>query len=420
MIPVVKDIWGFANDWDASNMSMEGWEKLVKGTIEFVKSPSASTFMNMCDGLGYVTGLPIRNVRREAKIILKKMGLESFAAEEGEEETADKKSIMDKIFGSFNIKDGSRMDNFLNHFNINLTDEEQAEKEYENQLDEIEKDIKDLSGSEKEEKIWSEATKNYTNYIKDGDMESVARCRRMLESLGGDVDKFDESVKSKVKTALMKNIGEDADPHKTWQYRYYLARQGVSAAQISSEVIAKSDTAKEFQLALCEDNMDAAKQSLQYLKAAGISYQDAYELFVNRTNAIKASNYSTGEFAYPVSGTITSTFGSRSAPTAGASSYHEGIDIGAEYGSDVSAVDGGKVTYVGKNGGYGYQVQIDHGNGRKTFYSHLSGYYVQKGQAVSKGQRIAAVGSTGISTGPHLDFRVKVGSQFVDPMIYFR
>ncbi len=422
MIPVVKDIWGYADGWDASNMAMEGWEKLVQGTMDFIQSPSTDGFLNMCDGLGYVTGLPIKNVRREFKSALKALGIESFAAEEGEEETADKKSVMDKIFGSFNfnIKDGSRMDNFLNHFNINLTDEEQAEKEYEDQLDEIEKDIKDLSGSEKEEKIWGEATKNYTNYIKDGDMESVARCRRMLESLGGDVDKFDKSVESKVKTALMKNIGEDADPHKTWQYRYYLARQGVSAAQISSEVIAKSDTAKEFQLALCEDNMDAAKQSLQYLKAAGISYQDAYELFVNRTNAIKASNYSTGEFAYPVSGTITSTFGSRSAPTAGASSYHEGIDIGAEYGSDVSAVDGGKVTYVGKNGGYGYQVQIDHGNGRKTFYSHLSGYYVQKGQAVSKGQRIAAVGSTGISTGPHLDFRVKVGSQFVDPMIYFR
>ena len=151
MIPVVKDIWGYADGWDASNMAMEGWEKLVQGTMDFIQSPSTDGFLNMCDGLGYVTGLPIKNVRREFKSALKALGIESFAAEEGKEESADKKSIMDKIFGSFNIKDGSRMDNFLNHFNINLTDEEKAEKEYKDQVSELEKDIKALSGSDNEE-----------------------------------------------------------------------------------------------------------------------------------------------------------------------------------------------------------------------------------------------------------------------------
>ena len=419
MIPVVKDIWGYADGWDASNMAMEGWEKLVQGTMDFIQSPSTDGFLNMCDGLGYVTGLPIRNVRREAKIILKKMGLESFAAEEGEEETADKKSIMDKIFGSFNIKDGSRMDNFLNHFNINLTDEEKAEKEYKDQVSELEKDIKDLSGSEKEEKIWSEATKNYTKYIEDGDMESVTRCRRMLESLGGDVDKFDESVKSKVKTALKKNIGEDADPHKIWQYRNYLAQNGMNAEQISSEIVAKSDTAKEFQIALCMDDEDAAVDSLSYLIAAGISYEDMYALFVNRTKAIKASDFSTGEFAYPVSGEITSAFGGRESPGGIGSTDHKGIDIGVAMNSDVAAADGGKVTYAGWNGGYGYMVRVDHGNGRVTEYAHLNGYYVQKGQSVKKGEVIALSGSTGNSTGPHLHFGVKQNGTYVDPMIYF-
>ncbi len=420
MIPVVKDIWGFANDWDASNMSMEGWEKLVQGTMDFIQSPSTDGFLNMCDGLGYVTGLPIRNVRREAKIILKKMGLESFAAEEGGEETADKKSIMDKIFGSFNIKDGSRMDNFLNHFNINLTDEERSEKEYKDQLGEIEKDIKDLSGSEKEEKIWEKATKNYTNYISDGDMESVARCRRLLEDLGGDVDKFDKSVESKVKTALKKNIGENADPYKAELYRDYLTQQGMNASQISSEIIAKSDTAKEFQIALCLDDEDAAVDSLSYLIDAGISYEDAYVLFVNRTKAIKASDFSTGELAYPVTGEITSAFGGRESPGGIGSTDHKGIDIGVAMNSDVAAADGGKVTYADWNGRYGYMVRVDHGNGRETEYAHLNGYYVQKGQSVKKGEVIALSGSTGNSTGPHLHFGVKQDDTYVDPMIYFR
>ncbi|MDD6476524.1 MAG: peptidoglycan DD-metalloendopeptidase family protein [Eubacteriales bacterium] len=419
MIPVVKDIWGYADGWDASNMAMEGWEKLVQGTMDFIQSPSTDGFLNMCDGLGYVTGLPVKNVRREFKSALKALGIESFAAEEGKEESADKKSIMDKIFGSFNIKDGSRMDNFLNHFNINLTDEEKAEKEYKDQVSEIEKDVKDLSGSEKEEKIWSEATKNYTKYIEDGDMESVTRCRRMLESLGGDVDKFDESVKSKVKTALKKNIGEDADPHKTWQYRNYLAQNGMNAEQISSEIVAKSDTAKEFQIALCMDDEDAAVDSLSYLIAAGISYEDMYVLFVNRTKAIKASDFSTGEFAYPVSGEITSAFGGRESPGGIGSTDHKGIDIGVAMNSDVAAADGGKVTYAGWNGGYGYMVRVDHGNGRVTEYAHLNGYYVQKGQSVKKGEVIALSGSTGNSTGPHLHFGVKQNGTYVDPMIYF-
>ena len=419
MIPVVKDIWGYADGWDASNMAMEGWEKLVQGTMDFIQSPSTDGFLNMCDGLGYVTGLPVKNVRREFKSALKALGIESFAAEEGKEESADKKSIMDKIFGSFNIKDGSRMDNFLNHFNINLTDEEKAEKEYKDQVSEIEKDVKDLSGSEKEEKIWSEATKNYTKYIEDGDMESVTRCRRMLESLGGDVDKFDESVKSKVKTALKKNIGEDADPHKTWQYRNYLAQNGMNAEQISSEIVAKSDTAKEFQIALCMDDEDAAVDSLSYLIAAGISYEDMYALFVNRTKAIKASDFSTGEFAYPVSGEITSAFGGRESPGGIGSTDHKGIDIGVAMNSDVAAADGGKVTYAGWNGGYGYMVRVDHGNGRVTEYAHLNGYYVQKGQSVKKGEVIALSGSTGNSTGPHLHFGVKQNGTYVDPMIYF-
>ena len=419
MIPVVKDIWGYADGWDASNMAMEGWEKLVQGTMDFIQSPSTDGFLNMCDGLGYVTGLPIKNVRREFDSTLKALGIESFAAEEGEEETVDKKSIMDKIFGSFNIKDGSRMDNFLNHFNINLTDEEKAEKEYKDKVREIEKDIKGLSGSEKEEKIWSETTKNYTNYIADGDMESIARCRRMLESLGGDVDKFDKSVENKVKTALKKNIGEDADPHKTWQYRNYLAQNGMNAAQISSEIVAKSDTAKEFQLALCMDDEDAAVDSLSYLIAAGISYEDMYALFVNRTKAIKASDFSTGEFAYPVTGEITSAFGGRTSPGGIGSTDHKGIDIGVAMNSDVAAADGGKVTYAGWNGGYGYMVRIDHGNGRVTEYAHLNGFYVQKGQSVKKGEVIALSGSTGNSTGPHLHFGVKQNGTYVDPMRYF-
>ncbi|WP_428259609.1 peptidoglycan DD-metalloendopeptidase family protein [Gallibacter sp. Marseille-QA0791] len=422
MIPMVKDIWGYTDGWGTQNMAMEGWEKLVQGAMNLAKNRDAESIKTFAEGLGYVTGLPVKNVLREVDSIFKALGINAFAAEEGGEDSVkkEKSSFFDSIFGKMRIKDGSGFDEVLNHFGFNLTKEEKEAAEYEDKLASIREKTEGLSGKEKKEKIWSEATRGYTTYIEDGDMDKLAEMRRLLDDLGGDTKTFDERVTSRVKTALKKNIGEGGDTDKVWEYRNYLMQQGMTDAEISMDIITKSDTAKEFQVSLCMDDEEAAVTALSHLLEAGITYQDAYTLFVNRTKAIKGADYSTGELAYPTDGTITSAFGYRNSPTAGASSYHEGIDIGAPLGSDVAAADGGKVSRAGWNGGKGYSVTIDHGNGRYTEYNHLNCYYVQKGDAVSKGQIIAAVGSTGVSTGPHLDFRVRESGTYVDPMIYFR
>lgn len=422
MIPMVKDIWGYTDGWGTQNMAMEGWEKLVQGAMNLAKNRDAESIKTFAEGLGYVTGLPVKNVLREVDSIFKALGINAFAAEEGGEDSVkkEKSSFFDSIFGKMRIKDGSGFDEVLNHFGFNLTKEEKEAAEYEDKLASIREKTEGLSGKEKKEKIWSEATRGYTAYIEDGDMDKLAEMRRLLDDLGGDTKTFDERVTSRVKTALKKNIGEGGDTDKVWEYRNYLMQQGMTDAEISMDIITKSDTAKEFQVSLCMDDEEAAVTALSHLLEAGITYQDAYTLFVNRTKAIKGADYSTGELAYPTDGTITSAFGYRNSPTAGASSYHEGIDIGAPLGSDVAAADGGKVSRAGWNGGKGYSVTIDHGNGRYTEYNHLNCYYVQKGDAVSKGQIIAAVGSTGVSTGPHLDFRVRESGTYVDPMIYFR
>lgn len=422
MIPMVKDIWGYTDGWGTQNMAMEGWEKLVQGAMNLAKNRDAESIKTFAEGLGYVTGLPVKNVLREVGSIFKALGINAFAAEEGGEDSAkkEKSSFFDSIFGKMRIKDGSGFDEVLNHFGFNLTKEEKEAAEYEDKLASIREKTEGLSGKEKKEKIWSEATRGYTTYIEDGDMDKLAEMRRLLDDLGGDTKTFDERVTSRVKTALKKSIGEGGDTDKVWEYRNYLMQQGMTDVEISMDIITKSDTAKEFQVSLCMNDEDSAVTALSHLLEAGITYQDAYTLFVNRTKAIKGADYSTGELAYPTDGTITSAFGYRNSPTAGASSYHEGIDIGAPLGSDVAAADGGKVSRAGWNGGKGYSVTIDHGNGRYTEYNHLNCYYVQKGDAVSKGQIIAAVGSTGVSTGPHLDFRVRESGTYVDPMIYFR
>lgn len=115
---------------------------------------------------------------------------------------------------------------------------------------------------------------------------------------------------------------------------------------------------------------------------------------------------------------ISSEFGGRTSPTAGASSNHRGRDYAAGTGAPIYASASGTVTTAGFNSARGYYVVINHGNGLATLYQHCNALYVSAGQSVSQGQNIAGVGSTGISTGPHLHFEVHVNGTPVDPRLY--
>lgn len=129
--------------------------------------------------------------------------------------------------------------------------------------------------------------------------------------------------------------------------------------------------------------------------------------------------FPTGSFRWPTSGVITDYFGYRDAPTAGASSTHNAIDIANRTGTPIYAADGGIVTYAGWQSGYGYLIKIDHNsNGFVTYYAHCSALYVSVGDKVYKGEHIAAMGSTGISTGSHLHFGILKNGTWVNPMNY--
>lgn len=117
----------------------------------------------------------------------------------------------------------------------------------------------------------------------------------------------------------------------------------------------------------------------------------------------------------PISGTITSRFSSISRVRTGA---HTGLDIAASTGTPIKAAASGTVTYSGVRGGYGNLVVISHGNGVQTFYGHCSKRYVSAGDTVSQGDKIAAVGSTGNSTGPHLHLEVRVNGVAYNPQYY--
>ncbi len=146
------------------------------------------------------------------------------------------------------------------------------------------------------------------------------------------------------------------------------------------------------------------------------------ELIQNRIAEERAKNgvviLGTGQFNLPSDAPITSGFGWRMHPILGYQRFHAGVDFGADYGSPILAADRGVVIFAGWYGGYGNAVILDHGNGITTLYGHAQELYVSEGQTVERGKAIAATGSTGLSTGPHLHFEVRKNGEPVDPMGY--
>jgi murein DD-endopeptidase MepM/ murein hydrolase activator NlpD len=117
----------------------------------------------------------------------------------------------------------------------------------------------------------------------------------------------------------------------------------------------------------------------------------------------------------PVPGALTSGFGYRVHPILGYRRLHRGLDFGAAYGTPIVAATDGRVSHAGWGGGYGNVVELRHAGGLATRYGHMSRVAVRPGQAVRQGQVIGYVGSTGLSTGPHLHYEMFRNGQLIDP-----
>jgi murein DD-endopeptidase MepM/ murein hydrolase activator NlpD len=121
---------------------------------------------------------------------------------------------------------------------------------------------------------------------------------------------------------------------------------------------------------------------------------------------------------WPTSGPIVSGFGMRMHPIYGYARFHSGIDISSDYGAPIYSSAYGRVSYSGYYSGYGNTVMVDHENGMSTLYGHCSALLVKEGDYVRKGQLIAKIGSTGISTGPHLHYEVQLAGTATNPEPY--
>jgi murein DD-endopeptidase MepM/ murein hydrolase activator NlpD len=227
-----------------------------------------------------------------------------------------------------------------------------------------------------------------------------------------------------------------------------VARREAVAAQVAEQVEVHKETVSELegdrrtyaamveQLRLESAQLEAELQRRARLAARRAARQEAARQAAARREAEQAtrnrapaaqpqpaaapapSTSSSSGFLWPADGVKTSDFGWRTHPIFGTGRLHSGIDIGAAYGSPISAAASGTVVSAGTMSGYGNVVVLDHGGGIATLYAHQSSVAVGTGQAVQRGQTIGYVGSTGYSTGPHLHFEVRVNGTPVDPMGY--
>lgn len=189
--------------------------------------------------------------------------------------------------------------------------------------------------------------------------------------------------------------------------------KGVSGAKLEAQAAIVAQNTQNY------DQYAAIMHALGYKKIED-AYTGAGTLPAVTESGSQVSRQveSASGYINPVAGgTLSSSFGPRTSPTAGASSWHKAIDIAAPEGTPVQAVKSGKVTSSGWVNGYGWTVHIDHGDGTETEYHHMQGQSgSQPGDTVEQGQQIGAVGSTGISTGPHLDLQAWQDGKIVDPL----
>jgi murein DD-endopeptidase MepM/ murein hydrolase activator NlpD len=202
---------------------------------------------------------------------------------------------------------------------------------------------------------------------------------------------------------------------ETQKNRIALITQQLAIQKASAEDQAQSENILVNRLKSDREALSAAEQQLA-AESDQITKNIQQKLAANIAFPGTIFVPGSGQFILPAEGPMTSPFGWRIHPISGDRRFHNGLDFGAEYGSLIKAADNGVVIAAEWTGGYGNAVIIDHGNGLTTLYGHTSQMYVTAGQVVRKGQPIAAVGSTGFSTGPHLHFEVRRQGEPIDPM----
>lgn len=230
-------------------------------------------------------------------------------------------------------------------------------------------------------------------YVKTGEL--IALCKEELE--------FEKTVLDEAKLAVE---AEEAAVNTL------ISEKEAQIVSVSSDISTKEAAIKEYEDMIAAENAEiAALEKAVAEEKARLAAENA-----------SARVYDGGMFTWPCPGykRISDEYGNRMHPTLGIEKFHNGIDLAASSGTPILAAYEGDVVAADYSPSMGNYIMIDHGDGLYTIYMHASALYVSKGQSVYKGQTIAAVGSTGRSTGPHLHFGVRLNGNYVSPWNYLK
>jgi murein DD-endopeptidase MepM/ murein hydrolase activator NlpD len=200
----------------------------------------------------------------------------------------------------------------------------------------------------------------------------------------------------------------------------------VEALEITATQIASSERELKEKQAELTAEYDRQEELLAFVKAEIKDFQGEIRALEREESSIrsrirsaaKPTGTQPGRLLRPVPGAISSPYGERVHPILGTSRMHNGADFNAAHGDPIRAAAGGKIILAGVKGGFGNTIMIDHGGGMVTLYAHQSKLGASVGDKVKAGQTIGFIGSTGLSTGPHLHFEVRINGVAKNPAMY--
>ena len=265
--------------------------------------------------------------------------------------------------------------------------------------------------------------------------EIIQNTNKTIEDVSLNTEpEYELKLVSRAENTEEKNLLQELKEDVTVTYKYYeIAVQETviekvdtseEAEELVNEIKEENDS-EEINLSVVEkytqneeevstSDLEVAKENVQETVQTTIEEIEQQKEEEERLNALPSIN-GIKLAVTPIEGKITSRYGVRSSIR---KSTHTGLDISAVKGTDIKVVADGTVTAASYNGSYGNLVKVDHGNGVETWYAHTSKMYVKVGDAVKAGDVIAAVGSTGNSTGPHLHLEIRVNGEHVNPQDY--
>jgi len=240
---------------------------------------------------------------------------------------------------------------------------------------------------------------------------------------------------AKADQAMMKKLQEAADAITAAQTELSAEKQGLGEQRAALTATQEEMDAKNAEASLVLDQLndnaaqmdalmgqyeDQEAELTKKIAKTEKEYNDAVRDEQNNSGGGGGGGGGGGSWAYPLPyrAKVTSPYGWRTHPITGKRSFHTGVDLAASKGTAIYACRGGTVTEATYSSVYGYYVTINHGDGFSTLYGHMTHYTVKVGQTVSKGQTIGYVGSTGMSTGPHLHLTFYKNGDTVNPMNY--